>query len=65
MEIPRRAVFNSNEVFIVSGNVIRKATINILRINQQTIIFNGIEEGVFVVTEPLVNVAEGSLVEVY
>ena len=65
MEIPRRAVFNSNMVYVVNDNTLRKAEINILKINQQSMIFNGLNEGDFVVVEPLVNVVEGSVVEIY
>jgi len=65
MEIPRRAVFNSNEVFVVVDNTLRKAEINILKINQQTMIFNGLEDGVSIIIEPLVNVVEGTVVDIY
>ncbi|RLD82686.1 MAG: hypothetical protein DRJ15_00820 [Bacteroidetes bacterium] len=65
MEIPRRAVFNNNMVYVVNDNILRKAEINILRINQESMIFNGLEEGEYVVVEPLVNVVEGSVVETY
>lgn len=65
MEIPRRAVFNNNIVFVVADSTLRKAQINILKVNQQSLIFNGLEEGLRVVTEPLINVVEGTVVETY
>ncbi len=65
MEIPRRAVFNSNMVYVVVDSTLRKSEINILKINQESIIFNGIENGVHVVIEPLINVVEGTKVEIY
>jgi len=65
MEIPRRAVFNNNEAFIINDSTLKKVEINILKINQQTMIFNGLKEGVFIVIEPLVNIVEGTVVEVY
>lgn len=65
MEIPRRAVFNNNMVYLVEDGLLIKSEINILKINQETMIFNGIEEGVYVVSEPLINVMEGTRVEVY
>jgi multidrug efflux pump subunit AcrA (membrane-fusion protein) len=65
MEIPRRAVFNSNMVFTVIDSVLQKAEIRILKINQQSVIFNGLDEGVAVVVEPLVNIVEGTVVETY
>jgi multidrug efflux pump subunit AcrA (membrane-fusion protein) len=65
MEIPRRAVFNSNLVFVVKDSLLAKAEINILKINQESMIFNGLAEGDYVVIEPLINVVEGTRVEVY
>jgi hypothetical protein len=49
----------------VADSTLRKAEINILKINQQSVIFNGLEEGVFVIIEPLVNIVEGTVVEIY
>lgn len=63
MEIPRRAVFNSNEVFIVLNGELHKQKIDIHKVNQETLIFNGIESGVPVVVEPLVNVPEKAKVK--
>ena len=65
MEIPRRAVFNSNMVFVVKDSLLEKAEIHILKINQESMIFNGLTEGDYVVIEPLINVVEGTRVEVY
>jgi membrane fusion protein (multidrug efflux system) len=65
MEIPRRAIFNNNEVFIVNDSILRKAVISVLRVNEQSTIFNGLDEGVAVVVEPLVNIVEGTIVEIY
>ena len=65
MDIPRRAVFNNNMVYVVYDSTLRKAEINILRINQQSMIINGLDEGVHVVVEPLINVVEGTCVEIY
>lgn len=64
MEIPRNVVFNSNEVFIVKDGKIHIETINILKINEKSLIFNGIDEGKILVMQPLINVLEGSEVEV-
>jgi multidrug efflux pump subunit AcrA (membrane-fusion protein) len=63
MEIPRQAVFNQNEVFIVSENALQKRKVNVHKINQNSVIFTGLEEGVEVVVEPLVNVKEGTVVK--
>ncbi len=63
MEIPRQAVFNQDEVFIVVDSALRKHKISIQKVNRNTLIFNGISEGAEIVVEPLVNLREGTLVE--
>lgn len=63
MEIPRQAVFNQNEVFIVRDSSLVKQTINIRKVNKNTLIFNGLEEGEEIVVEPLINVKEGTIVK--
>jgi len=64
MEIPRAGVFNTNEVFVVQNGELKKKQINIIRWNESTLIFNGLPEGLYVVTESLVNVKENSLANV-
>ncbi len=58
MKIPRNAVFNSNVVFIVENGKLKKRQINILKWNENSLLFNGLEEGAMVVTEPLINIKE-------
>jgi len=60
MEIPRSAVFNSNEVFVIIDGRLKKQVIDILKTNETTLIFNGLKEGLNIVVEPLVNVQENS-----
>jgi multidrug efflux pump subunit AcrA (membrane-fusion protein) len=62
MEIPRSAIFNSNEVFTIVDGKLKKREINVLKTNETTLIFNGLEEGEIVVAEPLINVKENSTV---
>ncbi len=64
MEIPRNAVFNYDEVFIIKDSLLYKERINIHKINDETIIFSGIPDTVRIVTEPLVNIPEKSKVKV-
>jgi multidrug efflux pump subunit AcrA (membrane-fusion protein) len=64
MEIPRSAVFNTNEVFIVEEGRLKKRTINIVKVNENTLIFNGLDEGKKIVVEPLINVKENSPVAI-
>ncbi len=63
MEIPRQAVFNQNDVFVVENNTLFKKKIRILKVNQNTLVFDGLAEGEMLVVEPLINVREGTLVE--
>ncbi len=60
MELPRGAVFNSNEVFTIVDGKLKKQVIEILKWNETTFIFKGLEEGTKVVSEPLINVKENS-----
>ncbi len=64
MEVPRNVVFNTNEVFIVENQRLKKQEINIIKLNEKTLIFNGLEEGSVLVVQPLINVMEGTLVEI-
>ena len=64
MEIPRNSVFNSNEVFQVREGRLVKQEINVIKINERTLIFNGLQEGDTVVVQQLINVSEGTLVQV-
>ncbi len=64
MEIPRNAVFNTNEVFIIEEGRLQSRMIRIIKVNEKTLIFNGIEEGSMLVLQPLINVLEGTFVEV-
>ncbi len=60
MEIDRSAVFNSNEVFTVVDGKLKKRQIDILKWNEKTLIFTGLEEGLKVVSESLINAKENS-----
>lgn len=64
MEVPRNVVFNTNEVFIVKDGKIHIETINIIKVNEKSLIFNGLDEGKVLVMQPLINVLEGSEVEI-
>ena len=60
MEIPRNAVFNSNEVYIVVEGKLKKREINVLKTNETSLIFNGLKEGTKLVVQPLINVKENT-----
>lgn len=64
MELPRGAVFNSNEVFVVLDGRLKKRRVNVLKWNESSLIFNGLQEGEVVVSEPLINAQENMAVGV-
>jgi len=55
MEIPRNAAFNNNMVFVVDSGYLAKSEVNILKTNEKTVLFDGLEEGVEIVIIPLAN----------
>lgn len=63
MEIPRNSVFNTNEVFTVRQGRLTKEQIDVVKVNQSTLIFRGIPEGDTLVVQQLINVSEGTLVQ--
>ncbi len=63
MEIPRAAVFNLNEVFTVDSGYLDKQIIDIVKTNDHSIIFRGLEEGAELVVEPLANANENTPVQ--
>lgn len=64
MEIPRRALVNFDEVYVVENGKLLKKEIEIHKINDQTVIFSGLEENAEVVIEALINIQEGDEVKV-
>jgi hypothetical protein len=64
MEAPRNVVFNTNEVFVIVDNRLEKRVANVIKENEKTLIFNGVDEGEVLVMQPLINVLEGTLVEI-
>ena len=64
MEIPRNAVFNSTNVFLVSKGKLKQENINIVRVGEKTLFFNGLNEQDTIVVEPLINTSESTSVKV-
>lgn len=62
MEIPRNAIFNTDRVFIVKDKRLVKQSVNIIKVNTKTLLFNGVNEGDTLVVQPLINVFEGTQV---
>ena len=63
MEIPRNSVFNSNEVFVARSGRLAKEKINVIKVNESSLIFNGLSEGDSVIVQQLINVSEGTLIQ--
>lgn len=63
MEIPRNSVFNSDEVFVVRQGRLAKEKIEVIKVNERTLIFKGIPEGDTIVVQQLINVSEGTVVQ--
>jgi membrane fusion protein (multidrug efflux system) len=63
MEVPRNIVFNTDEVFVIVDNRLEKRLATIIKVNEKTILINGLEVGEILVMQPLINVLEGTLVE--
>jgi hypothetical protein len=64
MEMPRNAVVNGDQVFVVSDSLLTRKPIKIHKVNTKTLFFSGIEEGTELVVEPLLNVTENTKVHI-
>ena len=64
MSIPRNAVYNGDEVYIIDDGKAIKRKVKILKTNKNTAYFNGLEEGESLVTEPLMNLGDNSNFEI-
>lgn len=62
MEIPRNSVFNFNEIYTLIDGRLKKRELNVIKKNEETLIFNGLDEGVTIVIQPLIGVSDGSKV---
>jgi len=63
-EIPRNALLNKNEVYLVEDGVLKRATVNVLKLGSTTALISGPKENSTIVVEPLINAAEGVVVEI-
>lgn len=58
MEIPRKSVFNRNQVFVVEDGRLKKKEIIVQKMNASTVFFSGLDEGATLVVDPPVNAME-------
>ncbi len=64
MQIPRNAVFENDNVYVVIDGKLQEKSVRVQKLNEKTLYFNGLKEGVNIVTEPLINAIEGNPVEI-
>ena len=64
MEIPRNAVINDNQVYLVVDGLLESHEINIKKKNHTKVLVSGMPEGGTVVIEPLVNVKQKEKVKI-
>jgi membrane fusion protein, multidrug efflux system len=64
MQVPRSAVFNSNEAFVVIDGKLQKRLVDVLKRNEKSVVIRGLDKGIYVVTQPLINVAENTDVKI-
>ncbi len=55
MIMPRSAIYNRSEVFVLDDTVLKVKKINVVRLEKESAIFTGLEEGEALVVEPLIN----------
>ncbi len=64
MEIPREAIFNFNEVFLVKDGKLSKSKVNLARIGEYSAYISGLETGSLVVIESLINATDQMPVQI-
>ncbi|PWJ42822.1 efflux RND transporter periplasmic adaptor subunit [Sediminitomix flava] len=58
MEIPRRALVENSYVYVLSDTLLKLQEVNVLKINAETAIISGVNEGTNLVNEQLLNAYE-------
>ncbi|NOU60377.1 efflux RND transporter periplasmic adaptor subunit [Marinifilum caeruleilacunae] len=64
MEIPRTAVFSSNKVYVLENDLMKSRRVNVLKRNENSLIFTGLKEGEILIIEPPVKATENMKVQV-
>lgn len=55
MVMPRSAIYNRSEVFVLEDTLLKVRKVNVVRLEKESAIFTGLEEGDALVVEPLIN----------
>ncbi len=63
MVMPRNAIYNGSEVFVVKDSLLKVREVNLIRLSNEDAIFNGLEEGEDLVIEPLIGAYNNMVVK--
>ncbi|MEQ9404952.1 MAG: HlyD family efflux transporter periplasmic adaptor subunit [Cyclobacteriaceae bacterium] len=63
MIMPRNAIYNGDEVFVVKDTLLKIRRVNVVRLTEENAIFNGLDEGEDLVVEPLIGAYNNMVVE--
>lgn len=63
MIMPRNAIYNGDEVFVVEDSLLKVRQVNIVRLTDENAIFNGLKEGEDLVVIPLIGAYNNMVVE--
>lgn len=64
MEIPRAALFNFDEVYLVADGKLTKSRVTIVKVDEYTAFISGLEEGSDLVVESLINASDQMPVQI-
>lgn len=64
MSLSRKALVNNDKVFVVEAGKLKLKQITIHKLNHDTVLFSGLNEGDLLVNESLINAVEGNEVKV-
>ncbi len=59
MEVNRKAIFDENKIFIVQDSTLKMKTVQIHKVNNETILFSGIDAGEIIATETFLGAVDG------
>lgn len=63
-EIPRKAIFGNSFIYTVEDGKLKKANINIVKLNSETALINGLPNGTIIVAESMPNASDNLSVKI-
>ena len=63
MIMPRNAIYNGSEVFVVEDSLLKVKEVNVIRLSDEDAIFNGLKEGQDLVIEPMIGAYNNMVVQ--